>query len=153
MQVERINYTQPLPDRVPNCSFSYSDHEAVASTFTVTKRKGPLLLPNRIAKLNALMECRKIFNDAVRRLLWYKILYLFLAAVLIALLIYSIVCKIPYLSYYHFVLPIIRMNLVITIVFFILTGTISNSLERSGLLNTKSNIEIAIEELCCDTLV
>ncbi|KAK7871624.1 hypothetical protein R5R35_001811 [Gryllus longicercus] len=40
VQLKKINYGLPLPPRVPSCSFSYSDHEAVSASVTLSRNTG-----------------------------------------------------------------------------------------------------------------
>ena len=37
--MEATNFKHPLPVRVPNENFSYSDHEAIMATFKINKGK------------------------------------------------------------------------------------------------------------------
>ncbi|KAJ8926430.1 hypothetical protein NQ314_021218 [Rhamnusium bicolor] len=39
IEVDLKKYNLPLPERVPNRSFSYSDHEAIEATLIVNKKR------------------------------------------------------------------------------------------------------------------
>lgn len=145
MQVEIKKYGQPLPDRVPNHSYSYSDHEAVESILVISKRKHPSYPLQFEEKKVVLEDCVNILSKALSRLVIHKIFYTLFAVILFALLTLSFAFNSPF--GYLIIFNILRMFVVILIIFCIIMATIWNKIENHAVLAGKLAIEVNLRQL------
>lgn len=151
MQVDVKNYCLPLPDRVPNHCYSYSDHEAVTSTFVITETKNSSLslLMNSEEKKCVLENCVGVLNKSLRRLrVNHRIHYLLFATVLLALLLLSF-CHHSSVGY-SIIFNVVRVILIVLITYCIMMAVIWNKIERHGVLAGKLAIEITLRNISDD---
>lgn len=144
MQIDLKNYFLPLPDRVPNHSFSYSDHEAVAATLVISKKKVSDVPRDLQDKQSVLENSLDVLNAALRRLVGHKIVYLMFGVVLLALLLTSFAFNAPF--GYSVVFNILRLLVTCLIIFCMLMATIWNNIERHGVLAAKYAIEVSLKQ-------
>ncbi|RZC35002.1 Calreticulin domain containing protein, partial [Asbolus verrucosus] len=82
LQIDLKSYQLPLPNKVPERSFSYSDHEAVAATLIITKNETKPMKTNLQLKRTVLEESIEVCDEALRSLNNHKYLYWFFTLVL-----------------------------------------------------------------------
>lgn len=146
MQVEVKDYGHPLPDRVPNQSFSYSDHEAVASTLLITKQKNISSFNNSEEKKCVLEDCVGILNKALHMLKFqHRIFYYISAVVLLAMLILS--CTFDSSVGRSVIFNILRIIVVILFTYCLLMATIWNRIEKHAILAGKLAIELSLKAI------
>lgn len=148
-QVELESYKMPLEDRVPDCNFSYSDHEAIAATFRLSLPPGGTSVTTLKGKedmKNALTEGVNVVVEAQRQIYWDKMKYWSIVGTLViglvTLVIFSDIPK----SYPHS----FQICLVIITGIFIfasIMATIWNQIELHGLLRTQLTMEILLERM------
>lgn len=148
MEVESKNYDQPLPDRVPNHSFSYSDHEAIESTLVITKRQNSCFSLNLQEKRNVLEDCVDVLSRALNKLVIHKLFYTLFGIVLFALLILSFPFNSPF--GYPVIFNVLRTFIVILIIFCAIMATIWNRIEKHGILAGKLSIEVNLRQYSQD---
>lgn len=148
MQVELKSYCQPLPDRVPDRTYSYSDHEAIEGTFVITSRKKPPTRMTTAEKKCVLENCLGILTKALDNLVSHQIFYSLFAIVLFTLLLLSLAFNIPF--GYVIIFNILRIFVIILIVYCTIMATIWNQIEKHGILAVKLAIEVNLKQLSKD---
>lgn len=148
MHVESKNYQQPLPDRVPKHSYSYSDHEAVECTLVITSKKTSACSLNVEEKKCVLEDCVGVLTKALGRLVVHMIFYWIFAVVLLALLLLSFAFNSPF--GYPIIFNVLRVFVVILIVFCVMMATIWNRIEKHGILATKLAIDVSLRQFSKD---
>ncbi|KAJ8945085.1 hypothetical protein NQ318_005265 [Aromia moschata] len=129
IQVDLKKYRLPLPDRVPNYNFSYSDHEAIEATLIVHKKEVSVHSRDAEQKKLVLEESVVVLDEALRRLISHKIVYF-----LISLFLFR--------------------SVTILMVFAILMATIWNKIEKHAVLAGKFAMEVTLKSsngLCGNT--
>lgn len=144
MQVEVKRYNQPLPDRVPNHSYSYSDHEAIESTLVIRKRSNPLPSLNIQEKRKVLEISASELTKALNRLVYHQLFYSLFAIILFAMLLLSLAFNSP--LGYPIIFNIVRIFITILIIFCVLMATIWNKMEKHGILAGKLAIELTLKQ-------
>lgn len=148
MHVESKNYRQPLPDRVPKHSYSYSDHEAIESTLVITSKKTSTFSLDNEEKKCVLEDCVGVLTKALSKLGVHQFFYSLFAIVLFALLLLSFVFNSPF--GYPIIFNILRVFIVILIVFCFLMAIIWNRIEKHGILATKLAIDVSLRQFSKD---
>lgn len=144
MQIDLKNYCLPLAERVPNHSFSYSDHEAISATLVINKKKVSDISRDLQDKRNVLESSVDVLNAALRRLVGHKIVYLIFGILLFVLLLISFAFNSPF--GYPIIFGILRVIVTCLIIFCILMGIIWNKIERHGVLAGKYSIEVSLRQ-------
>lgn len=141
IKLELKNYALPLPERIPDHSFSYSDHEAVSATLSIEKCEtcGPNL--DKETQKLILNESIQICDVALRRLVIQKRVYWFFSLILIGLLITTIVTNPPF--GYPIIYHILRVLLTGVLFFTIIMASLWNRIERSAVLAGKLTMEVS----------
>lgn len=141
IKVELKKYALPLPERVPDHTFSYSDHEAVSATLKLDKCEicGPVL--DRESQKMILNESIEICDAALRRLIIQKRVYWFFSFILIGLLITTIVTNPPF--GYSIIYHILRVVLTGALCFTIIMASLWNRIERNAVLAGKLTMEVS----------
>lgn len=145
LRVNLKNYELPLPTQVPGHHFSYSDHEAVEAILTITESKVDYVANNVDDMKLVLEKSLNILNKSLQSLVSHKVIYLFFAVFILALLLASIFIDLP--LGYRLALNIIRVLLTLLFVFCFLMGFIWNKIEKHGIIATKLAIEVNLKEL------
>lgn len=140
------SYDHPLPSRVPNCNYSYSDHEAVCSTFDVSRNEQvSLCVKANSAYKTVLLESINIFDEAMNRLNYHKRLYWFLTTFLFFMLFVTVGMDAPFnfIKIYH----VFRVLMTIVLCFTLVMATLWNNIEYNAVLAGKSNMEVNLKQL------
>ncbi|CAG9865285.1 unnamed protein product [Phyllotreta striolata] len=145
LQVALKSYDLPLPDRVPCCPYSYSDHEAVEATLEI----GEAPIKHAAQKENetetVLRDSLAVLNKALNDLASSRICYGFVFVVLSCVLVVSFAFGVP--PGYSVIYDFARVLLTIFAAFFLLMATIWVKIERHGLLAGKLAMEISLKKL------
>lgn len=141
VKVQLKKYALPLPERVPEQAFSYSDHEAVSATLKLDKCEicGPKV-DKEIQKM-ILNESIEICDVALHRLVIQKRIYWFFTLILLGLLITTIVTNPPF--GYPVIYHILRVVLTGALCFTIVMASLWNRIERNGVLAGKLTMEVS----------
>lgn len=142
-KIDLLNYCLPLPKRVPNHSFSYSDHEAVAATLRLYKSEFSESPCDKQCLQEVLVEAIEICNTALKRLITQSRMYWFFSVLLFSLLVATMVTGAPfgYTIGYH----ILRVFLTVAFCFLIVMATLWNWIERNAVVAGKLTMEINLE--------
>ncbi|GLG98580.1 uncharacterized protein GBIM_05207 [Gryllus bimaculatus] len=143
--LKKINYGLPLPPRVPSCSFSYSDHEAVSASVTLSRNTG--VQESSSYKIDAtlhkqaLNEGLLVCNEALQKLARDKYFY-WIASCTLFLVLLSICSTSP--PYEMHSLYKVFLSLISALMCF--TGFmcfIWNRMEVNGIMAGKLAMELA----------
>ncbi|KAJ8868525.1 hypothetical protein PR048_030053 [Dryococelus australis] len=116
VQVRVESYRQPLPQKVPNCSFSFSDHEAVLATLRITKGYAQTMEPSLtnfffpkfiVPTLHSMSE----IHQTAQKKNYSQYILMHLAAVYFVM--YTISGKIYILCYYFIHICVLHFALVL----------------------------------------
>lgn len=140
--IEMQNYLLPLPNRVPNCSYSYSDHEAVSADFTLEKVEQKMEDKNYPEGIAVLKESIDVCNGALSNLKTSAIIYWFLTAFLFLLLVASIPFDAPF--GYRYIIHIVRGLLTLLLTFTFIMGSLWNRIETHGILSGRLAMEATL---------
>lgn len=138
------NYRLPLPNRVPNCNFSYSDHEGVAAEFELEKSNGEKFEDKNADSAAVLKESIQICNDALSNLKTTAIIYWFITAFLFLLLVSSIPFDAPF--GYRYVIHIVRGLLTLFLTFTLIMGSLWHKIESHGILSGRLAMEATLKK-------
>nr|CAH7749118.1 unnamed protein product [Callosobruchus chinensis] len=142
LKVVLQDYRIPLPDRVQDRSFSYSDHEAIEATIAISEKKVEGSEVDIVERQSIYKDCLVILNHALDRLKTHKTIYLLFAIILTALLIMSLVFETP--QGYIVLFNIGRAFMSILIFVCLLLALIWNNMERNAILAGKLAIEVSL---------
>ncbi|XP_075234579.1 neutral sphingomyelinase [Lycorma delicatula] len=148
-KVKVLSYSLPLESRVPDCEFSYSDHEAIAATFKVIfdsldvsdsshyiKDKGELTS----ALKAGITVCNEAINNLAKTKIWY---YAIAVTLFIALLSVPVVTNIPILYSGTYQLSVVIASGIIFFTF--IMATLWNNVEYHGLLGGQLRMQIVLD--------
>ncbi|KAI4462472.1 sphingomyelin phosphodiesterase related [Holotrichia oblita] len=138
------NYCLPLPNRVPNCNYSYSDHEGIAAEFLLEKANDKKVYDNNADCVAILKESIQICNEALSNLKTTAIVYWFITALLFLLLVSSIPFDAPF--GYRYVIHIVRGLLTIFLTFTFIMGSLWNKIESHGILSGRLAMEATLKK-------
>lgn len=143
--VDVHKYHLPLPERVPECTYSYSDHEAVTATLTINPNATTSKSIDYSIQEAILNESTKVCDEAVKRLLSHKRIYWILSIILFILLLATVVTEAPYgcKIFYH----VIRVVLTGCIIYTIIMATLWNKIENNAVIAGKLTMEISLKQL------
>ncbi|XP_067000528.2 putative neutral sphingomyelinase isoform X2 [Anabrus simplex] len=150
LAVNQIEYRQPLPERVPGCDYSYSDHEAVSVDISVSKASDlslssgdsiPSFQENNEELFVVLEEGLVICNQALVKLTKDQYSYWMISTLLFLIALSILSTSAPYdLHKVHkFALAIVSSIMCFTI----FMGTLWNRIEVNGILTGKLAMELA----------
>ncbi len=157
VRAEAVECELPLPSRVPEEPFSFSDHEAVSATIRLTRgsrkdmRSGPEFcrensLRYRQSCVDAVGEALDIVRRAQDHAEKDELRYAFIAAILLILLVVSFVPIALLDSPYHAIIEVglffPRFAITLGMVFFTLMATLFNKKEKNALSSTKTSLEL-----------
>jgi sphingomyelin phosphodiesterase 2 len=152
-----LEYSLPLPSRIPQSDCSYSDHEAVHSKiilkkisashghFSCQKIEDGIIETDANDNILALRESILICNDSLKKLDSDRRNYWLMAIAVIVVLFNMIEMTAPYGLKTAFLL--LKFFLCGVIIFFIFMATIWNIVERHGILSGKLAMEYALRNL------
>lgn len=152
-KVQSIEYTQPLPDRVPDHSFSYSDHEAVQAKIKVspvTTEADEKAVQDKLDcqeddKKVTLSESIKLCDQSLSELNSYRKNYFMIAMAIIVVLLNLIEVQAPYGLKTFFV--IVKVLIAAVLIFFLFMATIWHGMERHAILSGKLSMEILLSSI------
>lgn len=144
IHVDLKKYNLPLPDRVPNCTFSYSDHEAVETTLVINRKEIPDRVKDLEQKKMVLEESLVVLEEALCRLNTHKMVYFIFAFALFVILVVSIVVDPPY--GYAILFYVLRAMITVLMVFAIVMATIWNKIEKHAVLAGKLAIQVTLKK-------
>lgn len=139
-KVQLKKYELPLPERIPDRSISYSDHEAVAITLQLKSGESCQLVADKGAQKAVLRESLEICDKALRRLIIHRRVYCFFSFLLIGLIAATFATSAPF--GYQIVYDVARFVLTGFLCYMIIMATLWNNIERSGVRAGKLNMEI-----------
>lgn len=144
IKTDVLRFALPLPERVPEHSFSYSDHEAVAATLKLSKRKFSESACDRQCLQAVLTESIDICDIALRRLITQRRVFWFFSFLLFSFLMATIVTSAPfgYTVIYH----ILRILLPCALCFTIVMATLWNRIENNAVIAGKLTMEISLKQ-------
>lgn len=145
VKLDLIKYCLPLPERVPDCSFSYSDHEAVSAALRLEKCETCTPEFDKESLKAILGECIEVCDTALRRLVTQKRVFWFFSFVLFCLLIATIATDAPfgYAVIYH----VLRVLLTGALCFTIVMASLWNMIERNAVVAGKLTMEVSLRQL------
>ncbi|TRY74675.1 hypothetical protein TCAL_11250 [Tigriopus californicus] len=150
----------PLPSRIPNRNFSYSDHEAVCTTLRLQRTENSFLRASEFRR-HLSMECRidcvKAVKDAIgitevsqRKVSEVQVIYAIVAAVLLSLFVGSFfpifIVDYEYHAYLDVGLFLPRFFISIALVFFFLMATVFTKKEMNALRSTKASLRLIMDQ-------
>ncbi|XP_018568210.1 putative neutral sphingomyelinase [Anoplophora glabripennis] len=144
IHVDLKKYNLPLPDRVPERSFSYSDHEAIEATLVINRKEIPDRIRDLEQKKIVLEDSLVVLEDALRRLNTHQLIYLIFSLVLFITLLVSAVLDSP--VGYAILFYVLRALITVLMVFTIIMATIWNKIERHAVLAGKLAIEVTLKK-------
>lgn len=154
--IDRVHYSHPLPDFVPNKRFSYSDHEAVWTKLKITKVSRSVSVSRQESRLSVkekeekskedvatIQESIKLCAESLHLLNQNKTVYFILALLSTIILALFIDMHAGFGLWTIYVL--IKVGISGTILFFIFMATMWNRLEKNGIMAGKLAMEISLE--------
>lgn len=144
LQVTLKSYRLPLPDRVPYCSYSYSDHEAIEATLEISKNVAKNIKTDNDLE-TVLHDCMSVLNKSLEILVTHKRVYIGLFLLLMCVLLFSFAYDAPvgFSIVYNFG----RVVVAIFAVFFLLMAILWNKIEKHAILAGKLSIEKSLKKL------
>lgn len=162
-QVDRLEYSLPLPTIVPGTQHSYSDHEAVQAVLRITKRN-QMVNPSTAYSICAAAKTQEEDSEALEykseenvrtiresicvcdqsllKIASSRTVYLTLALIILCMLFQFIDMKATYgLTSVYLLIKVFLCGLVM---YFLFMGTIWNKLERNGILSGKLAMQISL---------
>lgn len=134
LRIETVDVNIPFPSRVPNRTFSYSDHEAVVAKFCVLETQSSDKEKDRKESCVAsLKEASQVCDTALKNLSNDKRNYTLVFGV-----VFFLLAALPF-SYegsylVHYTLMVSQLLLTFLAVFCFVMATIWNRIERHGIL-------------------
>ncbi|KAG5877679.1 hypothetical protein JTB14_003834 [Gonioctena quinquepunctata] len=141
LRVDLKEYKLPLPDRVPQQSCSYSDHEGVEATLVISQKTMESFSRDTDTLKNVLEDCLYVLNHALKKLVSHKMVYLIFALILLTGLLVSFMFQ---ADSFAILCNIVRALVVAVIIFCVLMATIWNKIEKHGVLAGKLTIEMSL---------
>lgn len=154
-EIDRLEYSLPLPVTMPGSSHSYSDHEAVTATLRLTKRNQvvnphtsyTVCSPSEVfqcgedrpweyksaEQVDTIREAIILCNQSLVKIASSRTIYLTLALVLLCMLFTFL----DVTAYYGLVsiYAVIKLLLTSLVMYFVFMGTIWSKMERNGILS------------------
>lgn len=131
----------PLLANVPNCKFSYSDHEAVTTKLMIFDKKTDNVEAAVANYMQALGEGLVVCREAFTTLRYSAKKYLIYALSLLLLLLSTVgMAERTYVD-------IPRLLVVIVMFYFLIMGTVWNRIEWNGVLSGQKAMEIIYQSL------
>lgn len=141
VKVNLKTYALPLPERIPEKSFSYSDHEAISITLHLEKCDICETNLDKDSQKMILNESIQVCDVALRRLVIQKRVYWIFSFILIALLVTTIVTNPPF--GYPIIYHVLRVVLTGVSCFTIVMATLWNRIEKNAVLAGKLTMEVS----------
>lgn len=145
LQINLKTYELPLPNKIPKCQFSYSDHEAVAVTLTITKNEESSSKYDSNTKRNVLEDSLQICDEALKSLVKQKYLYWFFFFVLCFLLLTTFTAASP--LGFNFIYNILRIIITFFMFYTFTMATFWNKIERHAVIAGRLSMEANLRNL------
>lgn len=144
MKADVLKYSMPLPDRVPECNYSYSDHEGVTATLIINPNESNVRNKDNSTLETVLNESILICDDAIKKCINHKRIYGFFSVILFLLLIITISTDAPFglNVLYH----IVRVILTVFLIFTIIMATLWNKIERNAVIAGRLAMEVSLRK-------
>jgi hypothetical protein len=145
LQVDLKSYELPLPNKVPECSYSYSDHEAVAATLIIRRSEIQSIKEDVHLKKTILEESIEICDEALKNLNNHKYLYWFFTFVSFILLVVTLTTNSPF--GYNFIYHILKILITISMFYTLMMATIWNKIERHAMIAGKLGMNTCLKKI------
>ncbi|KAJ9601028.1 hypothetical protein L9F63_000763, partial [Diploptera punctata] len=140
IKVTCTNYQFPLPERVPEQSFSYSDHEAVQVSLTIKKDKGRIdEAPASEEYVKTMSESIEVFDKALEKLIQDKRSYWLYSSVLFLTLLSTVGSESTYTFYKT--ASVVRIIITILLCYTLFMAFIWNRIEVNAILTGKLGMQ------------
>ena len=163
IEAETVNCWLPLPNRVPDKSYSYSDHEAVAAIIRVRQacsrdgdhhKRGPafrrhLSFNTRSDTVVAVQEAIDIVDKSLKTVdsdQTKYVIYSFFLLLILVLSFIPVVLKPDWAMALDMTLFVPRFFLSSFLLIFFLMATLFNKRERNALTSTRKELQLIIEQ-------
>lgn len=143
LSVQVKHYSLPLPGRVPDRNFSYSDHEAVTATLSIDSTNSHCKTQDNDKLKCILGETIEVCEDAMKRLSYSKQVYWFISAVCLLILILTSAMDPPFGR--HVLFLIFKILITCLFCFTAVMGTLWNQIELNALIAGKMSMEINLK--------
>ncbi|XP_030767188.1 putative neutral sphingomyelinase [Sitophilus oryzae] len=152
VKVDVKNYSQPLPDRVPNKSYSYSDHEAVMVELNISRDiKSSRNMPDDTIKWAVLEEGIMLCKEAQKSIARTRVLYWLGVILLFPLLLLSLivpaVVNTRFFDSYPALFSVLRVVLTVLTIFCFLMATLWSKIEMHGVKSGKLAMQVSLKKL------
>lgn len=141
VKVELKKYALPLPERIPDHTFSYSDHEAVSATLRLERCDACETKMDKDTQKVILKESIQICEVALRRLVLQRRVYWLFSLIILALLITTIATNPPF--GYPVIYHVLRVILTLALCFTIVMASLWNRIEWNAVLAGKLTMEVS----------
>jgi sphingomyelin phosphodiesterase 2 len=148
LQIETIDVNIPLPPRIPNYPFSYSDHEAVCAKFRILETQSVSTNQkwSKDTSISSLKEALQVCDAALRNIANDRRNYWLAFGIFVVLL-----AALPFTydgsRIVHYTLTVTHLLLTLVAVFCLIMATVWNRIERHGILAGKLAIVTRIQAL------
>nr|XP_022902888.1 putative neutral sphingomyelinase [Onthophagus taurus] len=142
IKITTKKYCQPLPRRVPEKSFSYSDHEAITATLQIEKGLDEIEELDRDTCTAILEECILISNTALRNLRTKRFGYWILTCLLFLILVSSTPFNAP--DGYNYLVHFGRLLVTLLMAYLFFMGSLWYKMEFHGILAGKLAMEVGL---------
>jgi len=152
-KIKSIEYDQPLPTRVPDRSYSYSDHEAVQARIkisNISSKQDKKEIQEKIESQTeenkiTLSKCVRLCDQSLEQLSSHRKTYSMAAMAIVIVLLNMIELQAPYGLKTAFLIA--KLCMAAAAVFFIFMATIWNVMERHAILSGKLSMEILLSSI------
>ncbi|XP_018327472.1 putative neutral sphingomyelinase [Agrilus planipennis] len=146
LEIVSVQYSQPLPNRIPENFVSYSDHEAVCASLKIVEGEKLHYIPyQRNDKEITLMESIKICDSSLNKLKLQKRFYWFSSMLLLCVVITTIATHPPFGLTITF--HICRVILTILLCFTVAMASLWCRIEENAILAGKLAMEVGLKSL------
>jgi sphingomyelin phosphodiesterase 2 len=148
LQIETIDVNIPLPPRIPNYPFSYSDHEAVCAKLRILESQSVSANQkwSKDTSISSLKEALQVCDAALRNIANDRRNYWLAFGIFVVLL-----AALPFTydgsRIVHYTLTVTHLLLTLVAVFCLIMATVWNRIERHGILAGRLAIVTRIQAL------
>jgi len=152
VKVDLKSYDLPLPKRVPQKNYSYSDHEAVLVELSLKKNvKTTENFRDTAAKQTVLKESIALCQEALKSIYKTMILYwlgvFFIFLLLVTSLVLPIVVSVHLFNGQQTVFAVLRVMLTVLMIFWFLMATLWYKIEMHGIHSGKLAMEVSLSQI------
>lgn len=143
VKVDVVKYSLPLPDQVPECNYSYSDHEAVSSVLLISSNEKVDTKFDSQSHETVLNEAMVVCDDALRKCVNHKRAYGYISGLLFMILCVAIATDAPY--GFNVLYQISKVTLTVFLIFTLIMATLWNKIERNAVLAGRLAMEVSLK--------